>query len=845
MALQTSERSLTYREFNAEANKISRAIGRTLGDVLPGRIALLFEQGECAILSIMAVLKTGHAFVPLDAADGSERMRNIIEDCRPLAILTDHRHLAAVRLLNAGNLPLICVDDLPGDFPEGNRSQEISADAEAYVFYTSGSTGNPKGVRQTQRNLQHFADVYSRTLDITHEDRLTLLYSLAFSASNMDVFGALLNGAALFSYDIRKQGTAALGDWLDESDITILHAVPTVYRHLALQLPTGRVLKSIRGVDLGGEAVFATDLELHRAHFREDCMLINHLAATEASVIAQSNIRVSGVSAGEMLPVGQPADGMEIDILDGAGHPVDLGEAGEIVLRSRYISPGYWRQPELNAKAFGEDPARPGWRIYRSGDVGYFSENGELHFLGRKDDRVKVRGHTVDTAEVEAAIRVAADVRDVAVVLQEEPGTVDSGRLVAFLAGDASLGGKLDELRLALRGQLPAYMIPASMVVLEKLPTTTSGKTDRKRLAVMEVKDEREGGSHEAPLGATEERVAEVFRSVLKLERAGRDEDFFRSGGDSLKALMLHADLEVRFGKNIPLGGLFADPTVKGIAVLIDATRNSARKISPVLVPLRETGANVPLFLTHGARGQAFVSPHFLSILGDEQPVYALQATGLDPADMKSIKRMAEEYVKAIREVQPHGPYFIGALCIGSLLGIEMARQLREAGEKLGPLLLIDPPPNPPADRSASKRTRELLLAHYKKFMSRFGVDGRFVRQCAKRASQGRIRIDVHDENAMMASQRATLDFRIALLNYRLPIYDGPTLILGSSSRLGNAGAGNESILMKRLTGKCGIFNVGAKHGEIHDVENELFARQMREVIMIVTDYFSREASGR
>jgi amino acid adenylation domain-containing protein len=840
-AVRTLGKTFTYREFNAEANRISRMIERAVGEVAPGRIALYFEQGHQAILSLMAVLKTGHAFVPLDAADGSDRMRGIIDDCQPLAMLTCRRHLAAARLLNAGNLPLICVDDLPGDLPDANACREINADADAYVFYTSGSTGRPKGVRQTQANLQHFADVYSRTLGITHEDRLTLFYSPAFSASNMDVFGALLNGAALFPWDIRTLGTAALADWLDENDITILHAVPTVYRHLVRQLPQARILKTIRGVDLGGEAVYATDVDLHRAHFREDCLLVNHLAATEASVIAQYRIPVSAVIAGEMLPVGPPADGMEIEILDDAGLPVRDGGAGEIMLRSRHISPGYLRQPELNANAFGDDASRPGWRTYRTGDVGYFSASGDLHFLGRKDHRVKVRGHTVDVAEIEAAIRILADVRDVAVVLKEDAGDVESGRLVAFLTTSKSPALVADDLLLALRQRLPAYMVPAAIVVLDKLPVTSSGKLDRMRLAEMEVKDAREGRAHEAPVGITEQRVAEVFQSLLKLERAGRDDDFFLSGGDSLRAMSLHVELEDRFKKSIPLGTLFANPTVKGIAALIDSLQGAADGMPPVLVPLRETGKNVPLFLTHGARGQAFVSPHFLSILGDEQPVYALQATGLNPEDMMSIQRMAAEYIKAIRQVQPKGPYFIGALCIGSLLGIEMARQLREAGETVGPLVLIDPPPNPPADRSIYKRTKELIIAHYNRFKNRNRLDERFIRQVAKRSSQGRIRLDVNDGEAMMASQRATLDFKIALLNYRLPVYDGPTLILGTTSRLGKAGADAASVLMKRLTGKSEIFNVGPKHGEIHDVGNELFAKQMRKVMMIVADYFSSQ----
>jgi len=846
IGLHAGPRELTFREINARANQIAHAIGIRSSGAPAGRIALLFEQGVEGILSIFGALKAGHAFVPLDAADGSERMRNIIQDSQPIAILTDRRHLAAAEDLGGGKARVICVEDLDAELPAENPAIETPADADAYVFYTSGSTGNPKGVRQTQRNLLHFVDVYSTTLEISHEDRLTLFYSLAFSASNMDVFSALLNGAALYPYDIRMQGTAALGDWLEENAITILHAVPTVFRHLAKQLPAGKILSSIRGIDLGGEAVHPSDVDLHRAHFRPDCLFINHLAATEASVIAQYKIDVSAKQTGDILSAGPPAEGMEIRILDVEGSQVAAGETGEIVLCSPYISPGYWQRPDLDEKSFGEDAARPGWRIYRSGDLGYFSPEGNLHFLGRKDHRVKVRGHTVDTSEIEAAIRTLADVRDVAVVLREDKSAADSGQLAAFLAGDADLNQRLDDLRLALRGLLPSYMIPAEIIVMEKLPSTASGKMDRKALASLEIRENREGKIHHPPEGETEEVVAAVFSKLLKLERVGRDHDFFLSGGDSLKATLLHAHLEGRFKKRLPLEKLFLSPTVQGIAALIKGTVDTGRGVPPVIVPLRETGAKVPFFLTHGARGQAFVSPHFLSILGEDQPVYAFQATGLDLARIpnNTIPEMAREYVAAIREIQPQGPYFIGALCIGSLLAIEMAHQLRQAGEAVGPLVLIDPPPNPHGDRSTYERLKELTVARYHKYRSRFGTDKEFIRQVRKRAGQGRVRIDVNDQEALKAVHRVTLDFKLAILNYRLPLYDGPVLILGSSGRLGKAGSNEASILLKKLKGEVQIFNVGAKHGEIHDVGNALFAEQMQKVMHLAADYFQKQTAS-
>jgi amino acid adenylation domain-containing protein len=841
MAIKTLAGEFSYRELNEQANRIAHAI-ITRHDQASGRIALMFEQSVEAIASILGVLKSGQAFVSLDAADSSDRMRAILQDCRPTAILTSERHAESARQLSDSAVEIIVLDSLPPTLSCENPGRTVAPDAMAYLFYTSGSTGEPKGVAQTHRNLHHFVRSYCATLALSYEDRLSMLYSLSFSASNMDVFGALLNGAALFPYDIRKRGTAAMADWLDTEGITILHAVPTVFRHLTVNLPSERRLKSIRAVDLGGEAVHPSDIVLFRDHFRDDCALINHLAATEASVIAQYSISREHQYEGDMLPVGSPGDGVKIRIIREDGSDAAVSEPGEMVVYSPFLSPGYWQRPDLTAAAFREAPDMPGWRIYQSGDLGYFGPDQKLYFLGRKDSRVKVRGHTVDTSEIEAALRESPSIHDVAVVVKSNKEQATPDQLVACLVAADKGQHDPDVLRQDLREKLPSYMIPSQFVFLDSLPVTPSGKIDRKELSRTELKETRIVKNFEAPTGELECQTAALFEQLLQHQPVGRADDFFLLGGDSLKATQLHLHLEDFLGVPVPLESLFADATVAGISKLLRDLQQSEPQGAPrapqILIPLRKAGPNPILFLLHGAKGQAFVSPHFLKTIGDDQPVYAFQATGLDRSRMprNTIEEMAAEYVRAIKQVQAVGPYFLGSLCAGSLVTIEMAKQLREADETVGPLLLIDPPVIPPGDRPWSTRLPRLLRVGRRKLFFRMRSNKKKFKALRERHALGRIELNPNDVSSMNAAVRVAIDFELALIKYKLKPYDGPALILGSSKRLAGKSGSDQQTLTDRLTGEVQWFNVGEKHGDVHDVTNELFARQLQSSVAIALE---------
>jgi amino acid adenylation domain-containing protein len=573
IAIHTSEQEITYDRLNKRANQIAHML-LDFSEGNHNRVGLLFEQGSNAIASILGVLKAGCAFVPLNDSDPVSVLIDICRDCTPVILLTDQKKLAQTIVNN--NVPIIDINKLSDDLSETNPSPRGDADTTAYLFYTSGSTGKPKGVCQTQRNLFHFVRVYSRSLGLTYKDRLSLLYTLAFSASNMDVFGALLNGATLCPYNARKLGTTWLPDWLETFQISILHTVPTVFRHITKNLESKHVFSTIKGVDLGGESVFRSDIGLFKKHFTDDCILINHLAATEASVMAQYQIDLSLDHKSEFLPVGTEAEGVMIRFIDSDGNEVAEGETGEIEVHSPYVSSGYWNLPELNRKVFIEGEHLPKKRMYRSGDLGYRGEDGKIYFLGRSDHRVKIHGYSVDTNEVEAAIRKCSPWHDIAVIARqlEDDNPI---RLVAFIVenNDTQIG--LNEVRKSLSQHLASYKIPTKFVFLTTLPEIASGKIDRKSLEKLDLQGKYIETDFVAPVNEMEQKIADLYKHVLKIDQVGRNDDFFYMGGDSLKATELHVFVDKAFSQKIPLYILFRDPTVAGMASNIRKTRYSIK----------------------------------------------------------------------------------------------------------------------------------------------------------------------------------------------------------------------------------------------------------------------------
>jgi amino acid adenylation domain-containing protein len=824
IAVVEGDARLSFAQLDAGATSIAAAIA--VAAASSGLVCLLFESKLAGLKAIFGTARSGSAYIALDPSDPDDRLQFIVQDGQPILLLTEGSMLARAQGLAADRCPIICVDDIrPG--VASRQPFEAPPNAPLYLIYTSGSTGQPKGVIQTQRNLLFFCDAFARNIGITETDRLSLLFTLSFGAANMNVFGGLLNGATLCAYDMRRDGIPQLADWLDRERVTVLHTVPTIFRELFLSLPARRKLSHLRAIGVAGEAAFDSDIALFRRHTLEHCVFSNQLGATEASVIAQQVFDHRGAfPAPGILPVGKSPSGVRVLIVRDDGREAQTNEVGTIVVASRHVSPGYWRRPELDAAAFAPDPDQPEVRRYMSGDLGRIDAAGNLHFLGRRGSRVKIRGHSVDLTEIEAALSACPGVLKAAVLAPAGDQQREPDRLVAFLVVADDTERNPVQLRRRLAQTLPAYMLPGAFVFMTALPVTSRGKIDRAALAAIKLPETLATPSAEAPRDDLERAVAGVFEQMLKRPASSRHDDFFLLGGDSLSVVELQTRLRDLFGA--APDNFYEDTTVAGIAAGIRASRAaspSAARTIPILIPLRATGSEPPLFLVHGRLGQALVSPHFLRLLGEQQPVWAFQVRGLDglQAPHDSIEAMAADYLAEMLARSPAGPYFIGALCAGALIAIEMAHRLRDAGKTVLPLLLLDPPDRPFA-MAESRITEEAMISRLK-----------------VRNAMGRIAAPVDDPVYARASANAARAFEAAIRNHQPRPYDGAVYMLSSRDRMETADPDN---LRRLFTGKVDRFEVAATHVQVLDPHNAVFADRLAHCLASIRAMASGAATA-
>ena len=391
LAIKAGSCELTYDELNKTSNRVARAI-LSLRGTSDEPVPLLMENGPTLISAILGVLKAGKFYATLDPQYPRQRLSYMLEDSQAGFFITDTQNLPLASSWAQEGLQPLNVDELDTALSTDNVRLSISPDAYASIFYTSGSTGQPKGVLQNQRSMLHQISNHTNNRQICKYDRLTLLSSCSYSASIKDIFGALLNGAALLPFDLRTEGVSHLANWLAEEEITIYRSVPSVFRHFASVLTAEGKFPKLRLIHLGGEAFYKKDLEKYRDCFSPPCIFVSNMGCTEMGPARDYFIDRQSQVTGSVVPAGYAVEGVEVQLLDSGGQQLGFDSVGEIAFRSRYLSPGYWRRPELTKAAFLPDPEGGDERVYRTGDLGHMSPDGCLIHLGRKDFQVKIRG---------------------------------------------------------------------------------------------------------------------------------------------------------------------------------------------------------------------------------------------------------------------------------------------------------------------------------------------------------------------------------------------------------------------------------------------------------------------
>jgi amino acid adenylation domain-containing protein len=752
IAIKSARHEWSYEELDRRVNQVAQAILNLSGEG-EERIALLFEHDAPMIAGMLGALKAGKTYVPLDPNHPSERLAKIIEHSEATAVLTDSRNIALARqvwsavaersadtaldqihvseskapspLRSAGALQkcLINIDD-ENSFGDTISLPVIDPDRLAYILYTSGSTGQPKGVMQNHRNVLHYIRAYTNNLHLNADDRLTLLSSYCFDASVMDIYGALLNGATLYPIDLKQEGLAGLSQTLIEEEITVYHSTPTVYRYFVNTVAQTSVcdfprqnhrLKSVplkfpnlRLIVLGGEKVNRADVELYQKHFSDDCIFVNGFGPTEATVVLQNFINKQSRISGDSIPVGFPVEDTEVLLLNKADKPSEI--AGEIAIKSKHVALGYWRNPAATSTAFDSSSDLKGV-IYKTGDMGRRLPDGSIRFEGRKDFQVKIRGHRVELGEIESALSQHPAVGE-CVVVANENATGDK-RLVAYIVTPTTtfMGGAntpqalipnpssngRGDLRDFLKQKLPEYMLPSSFVILDSLPLTASGKLNR--LALPAPVESVNQATIVLPQTPLEKSLTAIWADLLEVEAIGVQDNFFDLGGHSLLAVRLFAQIEKKLDKRLPLATLFQAPTVAQLAAVIqrDWTPEWSSLVAiNAIEPAVQPDTKAPFFCVHALGGNVLEYRDLARHVGNARPFYGLQSAGLDGqhAAHTRVEDMAAHYIKEMRELQPVGPYFIGGRSLGGVVAFEMAQQLRAQGAEIGLLALLDTYPS-------------------------------------------------------------------------------------------------------------------------------------------------------
>ena len=575
-AIKTERHHLTYAELNCLANRVARAILARRGEGAEP-VALLLGNDAPAIAAILGVLKAGKIYVPLDPGHPRLRTRHILEDSQASLLVTNHEQLPLAEELARGARPLINLDELAPSLPTANLGLSIPPDALTWILYTSGSTGQPKGVAQSHRNVLHFVMNYANGLRLCPEDRLTLLFSCSVNAGAHDIFSALLNGAALYPLDVKREGVMGLADWLRQHRITVYGSVPTLFRNFADTLTGKEEFPDLRLIKLVGEPVSKRDVEAFNQHFARDCVFVNRLGSTETGTIRWHFITQQTRIEDSAVPVGYPVEGNDILLLDERGAEVGSGEVGEIAVRSRYLSPGYWRQPERTAAAFLPVPGGGDERIYLTGDLGRMLPDGCLECLGRKDFQIKIRGHRVEAEEIELALLGLPAVKEAVVTARmDRPG---DQRLVAYLVARDRPLPSISEMRRFLQGRLPDHFVPSSFVELKALPLLPNGKLDRRALpAPGQARPDLE-----TPVIAArtpvEEALAGIWAEVLGVEQVGVQDNFLELGGHSLLAMQVISRVRDAFQVDVSLPSFLEAPRVARLASVV--ARQLAAKAGP------------------------------------------------------------------------------------------------------------------------------------------------------------------------------------------------------------------------------------------------------------------------
>lgn len=674
--------SYTYTELNQTVNRLTRELlkqGAGKGVV----IGLALDRCAEMVISLLAILKSGSIYVPLDPEYPKDRIEFMLDDSSARILLTSQKYKGHF----ASNTREILIEDAlvaSKDHPANEPEKTVTGADLAYILYTSGSTGKPKGVQIAHHSLVNVMLSLQKQPGIKPGERMLAVATISFDIAGVDLYLPLSSGAEIVLADsITAKDGRALLDIVRTQNINILQATPYTWR-MMLEVGWDEYLPLT--VFTGGEAL-AKDLA-ERLIPRSKAVW-NMYGPTETTIYSI----IKHITDANDITIGWPVANTQVYILDEEKNNLTNGEIGEIYIGGDGVARGYLNRPELNAERFIDNPFTPGEKIYRTGDLAKIKPDGDIVYLGRIDHQVKVRGYRIELGEIEHNLGKQEGIKQAVVIARED--TPGIPRLVAYLVLESGQTGipekvDLDKWDKALLNVLPEYMVPDDYVLLDVIPSTPNGKIDRKALPKPDYSHINRDGEYVAPRTSNEQLVAGIWEEMMGLEKVSIFDNFFQLGGRSLVAVKIMARLEQETGKRLPLATLFEYSTVEKLASRLEIDAEAITWES--LVPIKPRGSKMPLYIVHGAGLNVLLFNALAMNMDDEQPVYGLQAKGLNGIDepLDVMEEIAANYVDEIINHDPVGPYAVAGYSLGGLIAYEMAKQMLAMGKDVKMLAMFD-----------------------------------------------------------------------------------------------------------------------------------------------------------
>ena len=677
-ALEFREARITYAELDEKANNLAEKL-KSLGVAADVPVAISVERSPALVVSVLATLKAKGTYVPVDVSYPQDRRQYMLDDSQPAVVLSGPDADGNVIITPTGH--------------RAKKSDRHEDERLGYLIYTSGSTGQPKGVALPERALRNLVHWQLSRPGFVHGARTLQFTSLSFDVSFQEIMSTLCSGGTLVLVDdATRRNPLSFHRVVVDSKIERLFLPFVALRGLANAACSTKEFPSLlTEVYTAGEQLVIDETMREFLRQLPSCVIENQYGPSESHVVSAYTVSRNPTEWEALPPIGSPIANTKLFVLDPARQHRPVGVSGELYIAGVCLADGYLGQPEMTAERFVDvhlgEPFHT-LRLYRTGDLVHWRSDGSLVFQGRIDTQVKFRGFRVELGEIGAVLSAHPDVDQAVAVVRQGDGA--GARLVAFCTPSRStVDVSLESLHSFAQQQLPVHMVPSHYGVIDKFPLTPSGKVDISSLDTPEFDRSILGNEFRAPLTATELQLASVWDSLLGINGVGATDDFFALGGDSLMAVEMFAKIRETFDRELPLGALAQNPTIEGLAVVIDGGAVEW----PILVPIRRTGSRNPFFCIHGGTGNVASFPNLARQLPAEYPFYGLQWDGLDgSAGTEGIVNLATRYLQEVRAVQPHGPYVLAGQCVGGLIAQEMARLLLQQGEEVPLLVMYDSP---------------------------------------------------------------------------------------------------------------------------------------------------------